>query len=452
MPLLNLPIVVRGAREHNLRDIDVSLPRNELICFTGVSGSGKSSLAFDTIFAEGQRRYLESLSNYARQFIGRLPKPDVDFLSGLSPSIAISQKSSGHNPRSTVGTMTEIQDFLRVLYARVGTGFCPTCDCPITAQTRDQIVARIGQLDPKATFALLAPVIRGQKGEYRELFEELRKQGFNRARVDGKIVTLSEPPTLEKLLKHTIEVVVDRVQLGTSSRQRLAEAVDTAVRIGEGTMLVLPLEGDGSEIVFSADYACPRCGTSYPPPSPQLMSFNSPLGMCQACNGLGELYTMDPTLLIPDEKKSLKQGAVVLFGKWTQMSRWQRIELQSVSNGLEPVLGLTRGAMLTTAWRDLSDEIKSIWLYGTGDRSITYTVRGGVNPKKFRGTTTVSFLSWFHLGITSRTRCKSGSTKNTCINSRAAFAMGKDSTLKQGSSNYRHVFPLSPLFRERGRG
>jgi excinuclease ABC subunit A len=383
MSILNLPIVVRGAREHNLRDVDVSLPRNQLICFTGVSGSGKSSLAFDTIFAEGQRRYLESLSTYARQFIGQLPKPDVDFLSGLSPSISISQKSSGNNPRSTVGTMTEIQDFLRVLFARVGTGFCPSCDGPITAQTRDQIVARIGQLPTEPTYAILAPIIRGQKGEYRDLFEDLRKQGFNRARVDGKIVTLNDPPVLEKLLKHHIEVVVDRIQLGNSGRQRIAEAVDTAIRMGEGTMLVVPIDDESNEIVFSADYACPKCGTSYPPPSPQLMSFNSPLGMCQACNGLGELYTMDPALLIPDDKKSLRQGAVVLLGKWTQMSRWQRIALQSVSSGIEPSLGMAKGEMLTTPWRDLSDEVKAIWLYGTGERTITYTVRGGSNPKKF---------------------------------------------------------------------
>ncbi len=383
MSILNLPIVVRGAREHNLRDVNVSLPRNQLICFTGVSGSGKSSLAFDTIFAEGQRRYLESLSTYARQFIGQLPKPDVDFLSGLSPSISISQKSSGNNPRSTVGTMTEIQDFLRVLFARVGTGFCPTCDCPITAQTRDQIVARISQLPTEPTYVILAPIIRGQKGEYRDLFEDLRKQGFNRARVDGKIVTLNDPPVLEKLLKHHIEVVVDRIQLGNSGRQRIAEAVDTAIRLGEGTMLVVPIDDEDNEIVFSADYACPKCGTSYPPPSPQLMSFNSPLGMCQACNGLGELYTMDPALLIPDDKKSLRQGAIVLLGKWTQMSRWQRIALQSVANGIEPSLGMKKGEMITTPWRDLSEDVKAIWLYGTGERTITFTVRGGSNPKKF---------------------------------------------------------------------
>lgn len=383
--MLNLPIVVRGAREHNLQDVDVVLPRNQLICFTGVSGSGKSSLAFDTIFAEGQRRYLESLSNYARQFIGQLPKPDVDFLSGLSPSISISQKSTGHNPRSTVGTMTEIQDFLRVLYARVGTGYCPSCDCPIAAQTRDQIVARLGSLPTGTTYVVLAPIVRGQKGEFRDLFEELRKQGFNRARVDGQIVRLSDPPTLEKLIKHHIEVVVDRLQLESFNRQRLAEAVDTAIRLGEGTMLVASLPEAKDDIVFSAHYACPTCGTSYPPPSPQLMSFNSPQGMCQSCQGLGELYTMDVAKLIPDDRLSIRQGAIILLGKLAQMSRWQRMEMQSVAQALEAGGGLPAGALLKTPWGDLPDNIRQWLLYGTGDRPITFTLRGGRNPRKFNG-------------------------------------------------------------------
>ncbi len=283
-------IVVRGAREHNLRDVDLTLPRGNLICFTGVSGSGKSSMAFDTLYAEGQRRYLESLSSYARQFVGQLPKPDVDFLSGLSPSISISQKSTGNNPRSTVGTITEINDFLRVLFARVGKCFCPDCRIPIEAQTRDQIVARIGQLDPEGDFAILAPLIRGQKGEHRDLFEDLRKQGFGRARVDGMIVSLSSPPNLERLLRHDIEVVIDRVQLKKTGRQRLAEAVDTAVRIGEGTLIVGTLI-DGQcdrqrDTIFSSNYACPSCGVSYAPPSPQLLSFNSRRGCAQVVTGL----------------------------------------------------------------------------------------------------------------------------------------------------------------------
>ncbi len=233
-----LPIVVRGAREHNLQNVDLTLQRNQLICFTGVSGSGKSSLAFDTLYAEGQRRYLESLSTYARQFVGQLPKPDVDYLSGLSPAISISQKSTGNNPRSTVGTITEIHDFLRVLFSRVGTGFCPTCDVEISSQTRDQIVERITSLPTGRVYYFLAPMVRGQKGEYRDFFEDLRKQGFNRARVDGEVFTLDSVPTLDRYSKHNIELVIDRIVLSEVSRQRIAEAVDTALRFGEGTLLL----------------------------------------------------------------------------------------------------------------------------------------------------------------------------------------------------------------------
>jgi len=231
-------IVIKGAREHNLRDVTLTLPRNKLICFTGVSGSGKSSLAFDTLYAEGQRRYVESLSTFARQFLGQMPKPDVDLISGLSPSISISQKSSGQNPRSTVGTITEIYDFLRVLFARCGQGHCPQCGRPITAQTREQIIDRIGVLPEGTKFALLAPLIRGQKGEHRDLFEDLLKQGFVRARVDGDVVSLSSPPSLDRQMRHDIEVVVDRLQAGPALRARLAEAVDLALEIGRGNLIV----------------------------------------------------------------------------------------------------------------------------------------------------------------------------------------------------------------------
>src|SRR5688572_7670686 len=231
-------IVIRGAREHNLRSVDVVLPRNKLICLTGVSGSGKSSLAFDTLYAEGQRRYVESLSTFARQFLGQMPKPEVDHISGLSPSISISQKSSGNNPRSTVGTITEIYDFLRVLYARVGRGHCPKCGKPITAQTREQIIGRILELPAKTQFAVLAPVIRGQKGEYKDLFEDLRKQGFVRARVDGRIVSLTDDLSLDRQMRHNIEVVIDRLKAGPAVRSRLAEAVDSALAVGKGNIIV----------------------------------------------------------------------------------------------------------------------------------------------------------------------------------------------------------------------
>jgi len=445
MQLVKLPIVVRGAREHNLQNVSVELPRNHLICFSGVSGSGKSSLAFDTIFAEGQRRYLESLSTYARQFIGQLPKPDVDYLSGLSPSISISQKSTGHNPRSTVGTMTEINDFLRVLFARVGTGFCPTCDCPITAQTRDQIVERILLLTKGPMYLLLAPIVRNQKGEYKDLFEDLRKQGFNRARVDGKLTLLSEPPLLAKQLKHTIEVVVDRLDLSTSGRSRIAEAVDTAIRLGEGTLLIVPMdeaskgvskvatealgkrpvktlgskkkaaapaataedvivsEPAAQEIVFSAHYACPSCGTSYQAPSPQLLSFNSPQGMCHECNGLGEIYTFDISLLITEPSKSIRGGAILLLGKWTRMSRWTRHQFDGVSSAIESILGMKDKSFLKTPWKNLPSEAQQLFLYGTGDRNVSVTLRGGKNPRK---------LNVSYTGVVSQLRSAWNAFKN----------------------------------------
>src|SRR5207253_5697021 len=289
----NSTIVIRGAREHNLRSVNLDLPRNQLIVFTGVSGSGKSSLAFDTLYAEGQRRYVESLSSYARQFLGQLQKPDVDYLAGLSPAISIQQKAAGRNPRSTVGTITEIHDYLRVLYARIGQGHCPECGRPITAQTREQIIARIMALPLGTRFLILAPVVRGQKGEYKALFEDMLKRGFVRARVDGQVVRLTDDLRLDRQIKHHIEIVIDRLKNDPKMRPRIAEAVEQALALGEGSLIVaveneafsgkpeapaseagasgLPLNED---ILLSAHYACTHCGISYEPPSPQLFSFN----------------------------------------------------------------------------------------------------------------------------------------------------------------------------------
>src|SRR5215471_741409 len=298
-------IVIKGAREHNLRDVSLVLPRNQLICLTGVSGSGKSSLAFDTLYAEGQRRYVESLSSYARHFLGQMPKPEVDYIGGLAPSISISQKTAGNNPRSTVGTITEIYDFLRVLYARVGQGHCPQCQRPITAQSREEILARIEQLEAGTKFAVLAPLIRQQKGEYKDLFEDLLKQGFVRARVDGEVVQLTDDLSLDRQMRHDIEVVVDRLVSKADVRPRLAEAVELALKLGKGNLIVAAdsavapslrpsvspsgeegeTEGksDGGkeakrkrgqaregDILFSSAYACTHCGLSFEPPSPQL--------------------------------------------------------------------------------------------------------------------------------------------------------------------------------------
>jgi excinuclease ABC subunit A len=380
----NTSIVIRGAREHNLRDVNLDLPRNKLIVFTGVSGSGKSSLAFDTLYAEGQRRYVESLSSYARQFLGQLQKPDVDYLGGLSPAISIQQKSAGRNPRSTVGTITEIYDYLRVLYARVGQGHCPRCGRPITAQTREQILARILALPRGTRFLVLAPVIRGQKGEYKDLFAEMLKRGYIRARVDGQVVRLTDDLRLDRRIKHYIEVVVDRLKNDLALRPRLAEAVEQALALGEGSLIVAVESekaddrheaGPGEDILFSAHYACTHCNISYEPPSPQLFSFNSPHGMCPDCDGLGTRYTFDPNLLIPDPSLSFHAGAIPLVGPLKGMGRWRKHIYEGVAR--------TLGIDLKTPWRDLPEVQRDLLLNGSGERHITYEwkQRGGVTWK-----------------------------------------------------------------------
>ncbi len=397
-------IIIKGAREHNLRDVDLVLPRNKLICLTGVSGSGKSSLAFDTLYAEGQRRYVESLSTFARQFLGQMPKPDVDHISGLSPSISIAQKSAGSNPRSTVGTITEIYDFLRVLFARVGQGRCHQCQQPITAQTREQIIARILALPSKAKFSVLAPMVRQQKGEFRDLCEDLLKQGFVRARVDGQVVQLTDDLGLDRQMRHDIEVVVDRLVNGPSIRTRLAEAVELALKVGQGNIIVAtesddeekpakkstkkkrrgaPLEGD---LVLSADYACNSCGISFQPPSPQLFSFNSPQGMCYECDGLGDMFSFDPEKLITEPEKSLAKGCIELVGPWKDLGRWKRHIYKGVADSMERKLELESGTLAETPWQELTEEQQFLWLWGTGEEHITYTWRGGKNSQKYGGT------------------------------------------------------------------
>jgi len=366
----NSTIVIRGAREHNLRNVDLDLPRNRLIVFTGVSGSGKSSLAFDTLYAEGQRRYVESLSSYARQFMGQMQKPDVDLLTGLSPAISIQQKTAGRNPRSTVGTVTEIYDYLRVLYARVGQGHCPQCGRPITAQTREQIIARILALPVGTGFLVLAPVVRGQKGEYKDLFGDMLKRGFIRARVDGKVVRLTDDLKLQRQIKHNIEIVIDRLKVETKVRPRLAEAVEQALALGEGALIIAFDESPGDatpgldDLLLSAHYACTYCDKSYEPPSPQLFSFNSPQGMCPDCDGLGQRYTFEPDLLIPDSSLSFYNGAVPLVGALKGMGRWRR----HIYEGVAATLGID----LKQPWQDLPQEQRDLLLYGSGDRHITY--------------------------------------------------------------------------------
>ena len=369
--MANTDIRIRGAREHNLRDVSLDLPRGALICFTGVSGSGKSSLAFDTLYAEGQRRYVESLSSYARQFLGQMPKPEVDRIDGLSPSISIQQKTGGRNPRSTVGTITEINDYLRVLFARVGQGHCPNCDRPVAAQTREQIVGRVLQIPDGTAYSILAPVIRRQKGEYKDLFEDLSKAGYVRARVDGKVFPLTDRLELDRQIKHNIEVVIDRLKAGPAARPRLAEAIEAALKLGEGTVIVA-FEGK-PDLLLSSDYACSDCGISFDPPSPQLFSFNSPQGMCPSCDGLGVRHDFDPDLLVPDPSLSVWKGAIDPLGPVSAMGKWRRHLFEGVSANLEADPGgPPKGAMLKGPWRDLGPKWRAAWLHGLGDRPIVF--------------------------------------------------------------------------------
>ncbi|MCW2900869.1 MAG: excinuclease subunit, partial [Streptosporangiaceae bacterium] len=319
-------LIVRGAREHNLKDVSLELPRDALIVFTGLSGSGKSSLAFDTIFAEGQRRYVESLSAYARQFLGQMDKPDVDFIDGLSPAVSIDQKAASRNPRSTVGTITEVYDYLRLLYARVGKPHCPVCGRPIARQAPQQIVDRVLELEEGARFQVLAPVIRGRKGEYTELLRELQVKGYSRARVDGTVIRLDsvangeagELPALKKYEKHTIEVVVDRLAVKADARRRLTDSVETALGLSGGVVLLdfvdLAEDDPHRERMYSEHLACLYDDLSFEELEPRSFSFNSPWGACPDCTGLGTRMEVDPELVVPDVDKTLADGAI---GPWS---------------------------------------------------------------------------------------------------------------------------------------
>ncbi|MFT4263968.1 MAG: excinuclease ABC subunit UvrA [Nocardioides sp.] len=337
-------IVIRGAREHNLKDVSLDLPRDALIVFTGLSGSGKSSLAFDTIFAEGQRRYVESLSAYARQFLGQMDKPDVDFIEGLSPAVSIDQKSTSKNPRSTVGTITEVYDYLRLLFARAGRAHCPTCGAPIERQTPQQIVDRILTLEEGRRFQVLAPVVRGRKGEFVELFGQLQAQGYSRARVDGKTVQLSEPPKLNKQQKHTVEVVIDRLQVKASSKQRLTDSVETALLL-TGGLVLFDFVDTGEEMKFSEKMSCPN---DHPIDTddlePRSFSFNSPFGACPECHGLGTRMEVDPELVIPNPQATLNDGAI---------QPWSHAHISDYFLRLLGALGEEIGFDLDTPWEDI---------------------------------------------------------------------------------------------------
>lgn len=344
-------IKIQGARQHNLRDISLELPRDKLIVFTGLSGSGKSSLAFDTIFAEGQRRYVESLSSYARQFLGQMDKPDVDFIEGLSPAVAIDQKSTNRNPRSTVGTVTEVYDYLRLLFARAGTQYCPQCNEEISSQSAQQIVDRILELPEGTRFHILAPVLRDRKGEYRELFEELAAEGFSRARVDGEEVRLDNPPTLEKQLRHNIDVVIDRLKIKEGITRRLTDSIETALRLAKG--LVLVEEADtGVEHKFSEKRACPNGHQlALDEIEPRTFSFNAPYGACPECDGLGSHMEVAPDLLVPDDTLTIREGAIA---PWKADFYMRQLE------GLGEQLGFD----IDTPWRELPKDIRSAIIDG----------------------------------------------------------------------------------------
>ncbi|HEY2776304.1 MAG TPA: excinuclease ABC subunit UvrA [Gaiellaceae bacterium] len=351
-------LVVHGAREHNLKDVTVRLPRNALICITGLSGSGKSSLAFDTIYAEGQRRYVESLSAYARQFLQMMEKPDVDSIDGLSPAISIDQKTTSRNPRSTVGTVTEIYDYLRLLYARVGRPHCPIDGRPITGQSIDAIVEEILSLPEGTRFTVNAPVVRDRKGEYRELFESLRSEGFSRIKVDGEQYTLEEPPTLDKKFKHTIEVIVDRLVMKEDLRTRLTGSVETAAALAEGLVVVDQVD-TGVVKTYSQNFACPEHGSVLPELQPRIFSFNSPHGACPRCTGLGAQQEIDPDLLVPDSTLSIEGGALVPWA--VGGSGFYESVIQAVADRYEIPTDI--------AWRDLTKEQQDWFLYGTdGDK------------------------------------------------------------------------------------
>ena len=354
-------ITIRGARENNLKNVDVDFPLGTLTVVTGVSGSGKSSLAFDTIYAEGQRRYVESLSSYARMFLGQMEKPDVDYIDGLSPAISIDQKTTSKNPRSTVGTVTEIYDYLRLLWARVGTPHCPVCGKEIRQQTIDQIIDQVLELPEGSRIQILAPVVRSRKGEYQKVFEDARRSGYVRVRVDGSIYDLSEEIKLEKNKKHNIEIVVDRLVVRSDVRQRLTDSVETASGLAGGLVIANVLSED-RDILFSQNYACEDCGVSIEELTPRMFSFNNPYGACPTCTGLGSQLKVDPALIIPDENKSILEGAI-------QAAGWNNIRGDGISRMYFDALAKKYRFKLTTPWRELSDQVKDIILYGTkGDK------------------------------------------------------------------------------------
>ncbi|SDZ21031.1 excinuclease ABC subunit A [Proteiniborus ethanoligenes] len=359
--MLKDKIIIRGAKEHNLKNINLELPRNKFIVLTGLSGSGKSSLAFDTIYAEGQRRYVESLSAYARQFLGQMEKPDVEYIEGLSPAISIDQKTTSKNPRSTVGTVTEIYDYLRLLYARIGTPHCYKCGKEITSQTVDQMVDQILSLEERTRIQLLSPIVRGRKGEHQKIFETIRKEGFVRVRVDGELKELSEEIKLDKNKKHNIEVVIDRLIVKEGIEQRLTDSLETGLKLSEGLIIVDVI--DKEELLFSQKLSCPDCGVGIDDLEPRLFSFNSPFGMCPTCNGLGSHMKIDPELIIPNKNLSINQGAIAPYASTSEDTYYFKM-----FTAIAEYYDFSLDDPISSAPKKLIDEI----LYGTGKREVEF--------------------------------------------------------------------------------
>jgi excinuclease ABC subunit A len=366
-------LVVHGAREHNLKDITVRLPRNRLICITGLSGSGKSSLAFDTIYAEGQRRYVESLSAYARQFLQMMEKPDVDHIDGLSPAISIDQKTTSRNPRSTVGTVTEIYDYLRLLYARVGRPHCPICGKPIAGQSLDAIVDQVLKLEEGTRFTVNAPVVRDRKGEYKDVFEDLTREGFTRVKVDGEQYLLEEGvPELDKKFKHTIEVVVDRLVMRADLRLRLTQSIETAAGLAEG-LVAVDLVETGEQLLFSENFACPDHGVSLPELQPRIFSFNAPHGACPRCTGLGSQQEIDPDLLVPDPSLSIDDGALVPWSLGGSSGFYEAVA-QAIADRYE--------IDTSKPWTELTEDEQNRFLYGTDGERVYVQYRNRMGRRR----------------------------------------------------------------------
>ncbi|MDF3075163.1 MAG: uvrA, partial [Alphaproteobacteria bacterium] len=371
-------ISIRGAREHNLKNVDVDIPREKLVVITGLSGSGKSSLAFDTIYAEGQRRYVESLSAYARQFLELMQKPDVDSIEGLSPAISIEQKTTSRNPRSTVGTVTEIYDYLRLLYARIGIPYSPATGLPIESQTVSQMVDRLNDMKEGTRLFLMAPIVRGRKGEYRKELADLQKRGFQRVKVDGKLYEIDQSPTLDKKFKHDIDVVVDRIVLKPDLGNRLADSLETALGLADGIAIAENAD-TGERTIFSARFACPVSGFTIDEIEPRLFSFNSPQGACPTCDGLGNKMFFDPELVVPDARLSLTEGAVAPWAD--SSSQYYGQTLESLARHFK--------VKMTVPWKDLPAKVRSAILHGTDEDVVTMRYDDGIRQyqttKPFEG-------------------------------------------------------------------